>query len=76
MTSLKGSCKKSLPGTYAEEKTWLFWGNFLAIQEGKMANQNNEGWIDISKIDWVIVPALGAIALLVYFIASGISMHG
>ena len=41
-----------------------------------MANQNNEGWIDISKIDWVIVPSLGAIALLVYFIASGISMHG
>jgi len=41
-----------------------------------MANQNNEGWIDISKIDWVIVPSLGAIALFIYFVASSISIQG
>jgi len=41
-----------------------------------MSKYSNEGWIDISKIDWVIVPSLGAIALFIYFVASNISMHG
>ncbi len=40
-----------------------------------MSNEN-KGWKDISTNDPVIVLGLGAIALLVYFIASSISMHG
>ena len=38
-----------------------------------MSNQN---WIDISKIDWVIVPMLSVIALFIYFVGSNISMQG
>ena len=37
---------------------------------------NQKEWIDISKIDYVIVPSLGAIALFIYFVASHINLTG
>jgi hypothetical protein len=37
---------------------------------------NQKEWIDISKIDWVIVPSLGVIALFIYFVASHITLLG
>lgn len=40
-----------------------------------MSNEK-KGWQDISTNDPVIVLALGAIALIIYFVASSIAMHG
>lgn len=40
-----------------------------------MSNEN-KGWRDISTMDNVIVPGLALVSLIIYFIASSISLHG
>jgi hypothetical protein len=67
------SCKKGLP-TRLRKILGYCRGN-LQVRREKMSNEN-KGWRDISTLDNVIVPGLAIVALIIYFIASSISLHG